>query len=112
MLWFSWILTGGVILLIIGVLALIIWMLVEYSQLPAQTDVAKTLIGELGVVKAECTPHHKGKVYVAGAYWDAISEYGVLHVGKDVRVVDVKERFLVVRGVDLVSSEVGGQRES
>ena len=106
--WFTWI-TGGVIILILAALFLVVWIANEYFSLPGNPDVTQGLIGKIGTVKVECTPHQRGKVYVMGAYWDAISQFGVLHVGKDIQVVEVREKFLVVRPIDLVTREDGSE---
>ncbi len=74
---------------------------VPILQTTRKVDTRK-LTGEVGTLKAECTPHRLGEVYVADAYWDAISEDGVIHAGKDVEVVEVREKFLVLRPIDLV----------
>jgi len=103
--WMQWI-VGGIALLVILLLGITVWMAAEYLGLRGHFDPEEKLIGEIGTVKKECTPHQRGKVYVIGAYWDAVSEFGALAVGDDIRVVAVKEKFLVVQKVDLVS---GGQ---
>jgi membrane protein implicated in regulation of membrane protease activity len=100
--WTTWIF-GGLTVLLLAALLLSAWMLAEYFSLKGNFPVEESLIGQIGTVKKETTPHQRGKVYVAGAYWDAISDYGSLHEGEDIEVVEVKEKFLVVRKVDLVS---------
>jgi membrane-bound ClpP family serine protease len=104
--WMNWI-VGGIALLIILVLGITAWMMAEYFALKGHFDPDETLIGEIGTVRKECTPHQRGKVYVMGAYWDAVSEFGSLAVGDDIRVVESKDKFLVVQKIDLVS---GGQK--
>jgi len=103
--WGTWIF-GGLGVLLIAALGLAAWMMAEYFGLKGHYDPTENLIGEIGTVKKDCTPHQRGKVYVAGAYWDAVSEYGALRDGEDVRVIAVKEKFLVVNKVDLVSQPV------
>lgn len=93
---------AGSAILILAAVAITLWVLRDYYQLPGHFSPTKGLLGQIGTVKAECTPHRRGKVYIAGAYWDAISEYGAIHTGKDVQVVEVREKFLIVRPVDLV----------
>ncbi len=101
--WMSWIL-GGAILLVILVVGVTVWMAAEYFGLRGHFNPDENLIGEIGTVKKECTPHQRGKVYVDGAYWEAVSEFGHLAVSDDTRVVAVKDKFLVVQKVDLVGS--------
>lgn len=100
--WTTWIFGGLAILLVAGLL-LTAWMFAEYFSLKGHFNPEEELIGQIGTVKKECTPHQRGKVYVAGAYWDAVSEYGSLHEGEDVKIVAVKQKFVVVQKVDLVS---------
>ena len=98
----SWVLFGGIVILLIAALGVTAWMLAEYFALKGHYDPTEELIGQIGTVKKECTPHQRGKVYVAGSYWDAVSEHGAVHEGEDIRVIAVKERFLVVGKVDLI----------
>lgn len=105
-LWVSWI-VGGIALILLAALFITVWMFKEYFSLPGHFAPTEDLRGQIGTVKSECTPHKRGKVYVAGAYWDAISDFGALHIDDDVQVVEIRSKFLVVRRVDLVG---GGQR--
>ncbi len=100
----AWIIYGGLIVLLLGALGLTAWMMAEYFSIKGHFNPTDDLLGQIGNVKRECTPHQRGKVYVAGAYWDAVSEYGALREGEDVRVVAVKEKFLVVGKVDLIGT--------
>lgn len=110
--WFSWIPGALLIALPLIILLIVGWMAKEYFSLPGHFDVTQNLLGEIGTVKSEISPHQRGKVYVAGAYWDAVSEFGRIPVGKDIQVVEVKERFLVVRPVDLVGRPSEGGETS
>jgi membrane protein implicated in regulation of membrane protease activity len=101
--WMSWIFVGAVVLVLL-LLVVTVWMFAEYLGLRGHFNPDEYLIGEIGTVKKECTPHQRGKVYADGAYWDAVSEFGHLAVGDDIRVVAVKDKFLVVQKVDLVGS--------
>jgi membrane protein implicated in regulation of membrane protease activity len=94
----------GVAIVLVAILILGVWMFMEYFSLKGHFDITDGLIGQLGTVKKECTPHQRGKVYVAGAYWDAICEHGSLHVGEDIKVIRVAEKFLIVVKVDLIGS--------
>lgn len=98
--WFFW-LMNGIWVLILVTLGITIWMLYEYFKLPGHYDIRKKLIGEIGTVKAEVTAHKRGKVYVAGAYWDAVCEHGMIAVDRDIEIIAVSEKFLVVKPVDL-----------
>lgn len=89
--------------LILAVLAISAWMFRDYFNIPEKGDVIDNLIGEKGTVKAECSTHKRGKVYVAGAYWDAVSEFGALPVGAEIKVIEVREGILVVRKLELTS---------
>lgn len=101
-LWFSWIANGAIaIIVILALAALVIWVAKEYLSLPGHFPVTDNLIGKIGTSKTELTPHQRGKVYVSGAYWDGISEFGAIHPGKDIQVIRVTEKLLVVRAVDL-----------
>ena len=98
---FMWLWSGlGVVLL--AVLFLGVWMAKEYFSLKGHFAVSDNLIGQIGTVKVECSPQHRGKAYIAGAYWDAVSESGVLPVGSDIEVVRVELKFLVVRAKKLI----------
>ena len=92
-------------IIVLAALALTVWMAKEYFALPGHYSVSKFLLGEKGTVKTELTPHKRGKVYVAGAYWDAVSQFGAIPEGKDIEVVEVREKFLVVKAVDLTRDE-------
>jgi membrane-bound ClpP family serine protease len=102
-LWIPWMLYTGLTVAILAAVFLTFWMMKEYLSLPGHFNVSNGLIGQVGTVKKECTPHQKGKVYVAGAYWDAISEFGALREGDDIKVVEVKDKFLLVGKVDLIN---------
>ena len=94
-----------IVIILLAALGLAIWMAKEYFALPGHYSVSRYLLREKGTVKIELTPHKRGKVYVAGAYWDAVSQYGVIQEGKDIEVVEVREKFLVVKPVDLTRQE-------
>lgn len=95
--------------LLIGALILIVWMIMQYFTLPERNRIEDAIIvGQKGTIKAECTPHHRGKVYVMGAYWDAISEYGALKEDEDIEVISVRNNILFVRKVDLYSGKPQG----
>lgn len=94
-----------IVIILLAALGLTVWMAKEYFALPGHFDVSMNLLGQKGTVKTEITPHRRGKVYVAGAYWDAISQFGAIPEGKDVEVVEVREKFLVVKAVDLTRDE-------
>ena len=98
---FMWLWSGlGVVLL--AVLFLGVWMAKEYFSLKGNFAVTDNLIEQIGTVKVECSPQHRGKVYVAGAYWDAVSESGVLALGSDIEVVRVEPKFLIVKAKILI----------
>ena len=101
LIWFSWS-AAAIVVVILAILIIVVKMAADYLALPGHFEVSRGLVGQIGTAKTECTPHQRGKVYVAGAYWDAISEYGVAHAGKDIQVIEVREKFLVVKPVDLV----------
>jgi len=98
-----WILYSGLTIVLIGIVILAVWMFKEYFALKGHSDPYEDLIGELGTVKQECTPLKKGKVYVKGAYWDAVCEFGSLNVGEDIKVTGLKEKLLIIVKVDLLS---------
>jgi len=100
--WMIWI-VGGLAVVLLAALGISVWMASEYFSLRGHFNPSDDLIGQVGTVKKECTPHQRGKVYVAGAYWDAVSEFGALHEGEDAQVTEVREKFLLVRKVDLLS---------
>ncbi len=100
-----WLFYFGLVIVILAVIGLSIWMLKEYFQLKGHYDPSEELIGQVGTVKKDCTAHQRGKVYVAGAYWDAISAIGALHQGEDIQVVEVRDKFLVVNRVDLIQKK-------
>lgn len=97
----------GVGVILVAALFLTVWMFKEYFNIKGHYKVTDDLIGQIGTVRKECTPHQRGKVYVVGAYWDAICEHGSLHVGDDIKVLRVGEKFLVVMKVDLVANPNG-----
>ena len=102
-LWFFWTMSG-ITVLVLAVVGVSIWMLIEYLRLPGHFEVRNKLVGEVGVVKADVTAHQRGKVYIAGAYWDAVCEHGAIAAGRDIQVTAVKDKFLVVRPVDLTGA--------
>jgi len=108
--WSFWI-AGGIAVLLLALLFLAVWMAKEYFSLPGHFAVSQGLVGQIGTAKTEISPHQRGKVYVAGAYWDAISEFGVIHLDKDVQVVEFREKFLVVRPVDLVGQDESPKKQ-
>lgn len=101
---FVW-LIGGITVLLVILVFVIAWSAKEYFSLPGHFEVSNQLIGETGVVKAPCSPETRGKVYVAGAYWDAICESGTVPVDSDIEVVEVRGKILVVKPVDLISKK-------
>jgi membrane-bound ClpP family serine protease len=98
---FMW-LWGGIGVFLLAVLFLVVWMAKEYFSLKGHFAVTDNLIGQIGTVKVECSPTKRGKVYVAGAYWDAVSESGVLPLDSDIEVVRSEEKFLIVRAKKLI----------
>jgi len=102
--WTTWIF-GGLAVLLVAALFLSAWMFAEYFSLKGHFDPEDELVGQVGTVRKECSPHQRGKVYIAGAYWDAVSDFGSIQEGEDIEVVAVKGKFLVVRKVDLVSGK-------
>ena len=96
------VLNWGVPIILLVALFVTIWIFKEYFSIKGHYPVTDDLIGRIGIVKKECSPHQRGKVYVAGAYWDAICEHGSLHLGDDIKVLRVEEKFLVVSKVDLI----------
>ena len=100
--WATWIF-GGLGVLLVAALGLTVWIFAEYFSLKGHYNPIDELVGQIGTVKKDCSPHQRGKVYVAGAYWDAVSEYGSLSEGEDIKVVAVKEKFLVVSKAELVT---------
>lgn len=102
-LWFFWTMSG-ITVLVLAVVGVSIWMLIEYLRLPGHFEVRNKLVGEVGAVKADVTAHQRGKVYIAGAYWDAVCEHGAIAAGRDIQVIAVKDKFLVVRPVDLTGA--------
>ena len=109
-LWSVWI-SGGIVVLLLALLFLGVWMAKEYFSLPGHYPVSQGLVGQVGTAKTDLSPHQRGKVYVAGAYWDGVSEYGTIHAGKDVQVVEFREKFLVVKPVDLTGQEEPSQKQ-
>ncbi len=101
--WITWV-VGGLAVLLLATLFITAWMAKEYFSLKGHFDPTEDLIGQFGTVKRECTPHKRGKVYVAGAYWDAVSVFGALHEGDDIKVIETKEKFLIVSKVDLIDN--------
>jgi len=104
--WLTWILYAGLVLLGLATVFFTVWMAVEYFSLKGHFNPTDELVGQLGTVKKECSPHQKGKVYVAGAYWDAVSQFGTLQINDDIRIVEVREKFLVVNKADLIVGNV------
>jgi membrane protein implicated in regulation of membrane protease activity len=100
----------ALIVVVIAAAFLVIKMAADYFSLPGHFAVSKGLIGQVGTVKVECTQHQRGKVYVAGAYWDAVTQFGIAHEGTDIEVVEVKERFLVVKPIDLISQDTNAAK--
>ena len=98
-----WVLYFGLALVLIGIVAIGVWMFKEYYSIKGHFDPYENLVGESGTVKQECSPHKKGKVYVAGAYWDALSEFGSVKEGDDIRVSGLKEKLLIVVKVDMMT---------
>jgi len=96
---------SGIALMLIDALVITGWMIYEYYERPGHFDVKQKLIGEIGVVKTEISAHQRGKVYVYGAYWDAVCEQGMIAAGREIEVVAVKDKFLVVKPVDLTAGE-------
>lgn len=92
----------GLGIILVGAIFLAVWMFKEYFSIKGHYEPAEDLIGEVGTVKKECTPHQRGKVYIAGAYWNAICEHGNANVGDDVRVTGFNDKFLVVTKIDLI----------
>jgi len=104
--WGLWMFGGlGVVLLI--ALGITVWMFSEYFALKGHYDPEEDLIGQIGNMRKECSPHQKGKIYVAGAYWDCISEFGTIREGEDAKVSSIREKFLMVQKVDLITSNPG-----
>ena len=100
----SWINYGVPIILLAG-LGIAVWMFMQYFSIKGNYPVTEDLIGQIGIVKKDCSPHQRGKVYVDGAYWDAICEHGSVRIGDDIKVIRVEEKFLVVAKVDLIGNQ-------
>ena len=77
-------------------------IIIPFIQTIRKIDMRK-LIDVGGIVDEECTPHQKGIGYVAGAYWDAVSAFGALEVGDDIRVTGLKNQLLVVVKVNMMT---------
>ena len=101
--WGIW-MFGGMIVFVLIALGVAVWMFSEYFALKGHFNPSDDLIGQVGQIRKECSPHQKGKIYVAGAYWDAISEFGTIREGEDAKVTAYKEKFLIVQKVDLIPS--------
>ena len=106
--WTQWVF-AGLVVVILAAIIILLWIARDYFSLKGHFPVTDYLKGKIGTVKKECTPHQRGKVYVMGAYWDAISEFGSLHENEDIQVVDVRDKFLVVKRIDLVTGKQSGQ---
>jgi len=95
----------GLIIVLLGAIVIAVWMAYEYFSIKGHFDPYESLIGQIGTVKQECSPHKRGKVYVIGAYWDAVSEFGSVGIGDEIKVVGMKERLLIVQKVDLLAEK-------
>lgn len=75
------------------VIGFLVWMSLLARRLPVRTGI-EGLIKETGVARSELAP--RGKVFVHGELWDAVSDEAVA-AGEEVEIVAVKHLLLTVR---------------
>jgi membrane-bound serine protease (ClpP class) len=75
------------------VVGFLIWMSLRARRLPVRTGM-EGLITETGVARSELAP--RGKVFVHGELWDAVSDEAVA-AGQEVEIVAVRHLLLTVR---------------
>lgn len=83
------------ILLISGFFIVVAGLVVKTFRSKSRTG-AEGLVGEVGVVKKTLSP--KGKVFVHGELWNAVSDVPI-HEGKRVEVVSLENLELIVKPV-------------
>jgi membrane-bound serine protease (ClpP class) len=75
------------------VIGFLVWMSLRARRLPVVTGM-EGLIRETGVARSELAP--RGKVFVHGELWDAVSDEAVA-LGEEVEIVAVRHLLLTVR---------------
>jgi membrane-bound serine protease (ClpP class) len=75
------------------VVGFLVWMSLLAQRLPVRTGM-EGLITETGVARSELAP--RGKVFVHGELWDAVSDEAVA-LGEEVEIVAVRDLLLTVR---------------
>ncbi len=90
----SWLLTGVLIFISIGLIAVVIALVLRtYSQ--KTTTGKEDLKGRNAVVRETLNP--RGVVFIEGELWNALSLSGIIEAGQEVIVSEVKGLTLTVK---------------